>query len=251
VERLGPDSFEADASQLREVLNLLSIGRESDVVLGALREENPCRNWEIVKHVLPNMCGFIFRHGEENVSKLLGKKDDAEVSFTVGACNFSCELMKQFEQKILDIADESMQVKGSEVCKQILAILEDKKEMTNICSKLALKEELLHISGLYCAPSWPSWELDSDEEVPDDFVSDSGTCVYTVCVRFGAQGPKVLNNGYEPSTSDCTLFCKQFYRAASRPHAFMRAFAGPSAPPAPPPPPRGLQKGSGLWDVLA
>jgi nucleosome binding factor SPN SPT16 subunit len=177
VEKVRPANVKTEALQFEEVMNLLRVDGASDVVLGTLIGTHT-KTWESVQKGLRGLPGFILKDCEENVSRLLEKKDDVEVSLTAGASVFACEMMKLFEDKILYIVEGCMKVKHSKVRSQIEDIVDDKAEMDKIASKLGLEEGLLDVSATFSAGSWYL-----NTEPRDDLVAESGTFIFGVTTR--------------------------------------------------------------------
>eukprot|EP00930_Biecheleria_cincta_P082284 TRINITY_DN72045_c0_g1_i1.p1 TRINITY_DN72045_c0_g1~~TRINITY_DN72045_c0_g1_i1.p1 ORF type:complete len:1097 (-),score=248.13 TRINITY_DN72045_c0_g1_i1:361-3651(-) len=183
VQRVTPASVAADASQFKEVMDLLRTGGGSNVVLGIPQKETPKGPFaQVVADVLPTLSGFTVEDCREGISRLLAKKDEQEVKVTKESCSFACEVMKKFSETMETIIDEERQVTHAKVCSEIEDILDNDADMNKICSKTGLQPSQLDISSTLLQTG-KTFNLKPGAMPTDDQVAMTGAYVLSVSTR--------------------------------------------------------------------
>ncbi len=171
VQRVTPASVEADTSKLKEVVDVLRIGRKSDVVLGFPQRTHKGTFAQVVADAMPTLVGFRAEDCSDGISRLLAKKDDREVNVIKGSCSFAIEVMKRFQNAVIEIVDEGWEVSHETVCKRIEDIQDDVDAMMKFCSETRLQSCHLLIEFAYLengqtfAPKLPC-AIPTNEHVP-------------------------------------------------------------------------------------
>jgi nucleosome binding factor SPN SPT16 subunit len=121
VPRVRRASVESDASQFKEVMDLLRTGGESIVTVGIpYTETGEGPMAQVVADVLPTLPGFKVKDCREGISRLLAKKDGPGEVNTIKSSQLVQALMKKFidaVETIIDDADKAqVRVTNADVC---------------------------------------------------------------------------------------------------------------------------------------
>jgi len=184
VQSVTPASVEASTSELKEVVDVLRIGGKSDVVLGFPKRTHKGTFAQVVADAMQTLVGFRAEDCSDGISRMLAKKDDWEVNLTKGSCSFVMSVMNHFQNDVLQIVNEQLEVSHETVCKQIEDTQDDVDTMMKFCSKTGLQSGKLLIEFAYMqngqtfAPKLPC-------AIPtNDHVPMTGTYVLNLTTKY-------------------------------------------------------------------